>query len=137
MTKQIEGRDDISKLVNAFYAKVRADETIGPIFNSIITDWDEHLEKLTDFWQMNIFGDRIYDGNPIKAHQHADEVSVEKITPYHFGTWLNLWFETIDTYFEGENADILKRRARKMQTILMISIFENRQSSATDQNQGQ
>jgi len=126
MRKEITDRKDVSLLVNQFYAKVRADEDLGPIFNGIITDWEEHLEKLTDFWEMNLFGKRIYDGNPMIAHQKADTLTGNKITPYHFGIWINHWFATIDNYFEGENADILKSRARKMQTLLMVSIFEHR-----------
>jgi len=129
MRKEIENRADVYKLVDSFYEKVRADETIGPIFNTVITDWPEHLEKLTDFWEMNLFGGKLYDGNPIAAHQHADAVSGGQISPYHFGTWLNLWFETLDEHFMGEKVEILKRRARKMQTILMVSIFENRQKN--------
>ena len=127
MVKEITDRADVSKLVHHFYAKVRMDDDLGPIFNGIITDWPEHLEKLTDFWEMNLFGKRIYDGNPMTAHQKADDLTGQKITSYHFGIWINHWFATIDSLFVGENADILKRRARKMQTLLMVSIFEHRE----------
>ncbi|MBF0694010.1 MAG: group III truncated hemoglobin [Flavobacterium sp.] len=123
----ISTREDVGKVVRAFYNKVRADETLGPIFNSMIDDWEEHLEKLTDFWTMTLFGGRSYGGNPITAHQEVDEKVASGITPYHFGTWLNLWFATLEELFSGENAETLKRRARKMQTFLMIAIFENRQ----------
>ncbi len=126
MRKEITDRDDLSLLVHQFYAKVRVDEDLGPIFNSIITDWEEHLEKLTNFWEMTLFGKRVYDGNPITAHQNADDFTGNKIASFHFGIWLNYWFATIDTYFEGENAEFLKNRARKMQTFLMVSIFEHR-----------
>lgn len=127
MKKQITSRNDVSLLVRNFYAKVREDEELGPIFNHVIKDWPEHLEKLTDFWEMNLFGTKGYSGNPIAAHLHADDAAGQQITPYLFGTWLNLWFATIDEHFEGENAEMLKRRARKMQTILMVSIFNHRQ----------
>lgn len=126
MKKIIENRNDVGSIVRNFYAKVREEETLGPIFNGMITDWEEHLEKLTDFWEMNLFGGKKYSGNPILIHQQVDEKCNHQISPYLFGTWLNLWFATIDESFEGENAAILKRRARKMQTVLMVSIFENR-----------
>ena len=125
--KEIENRDDVSKIVRNFYAKVRTDETLAPIFNGIIKDWEEHLEKLTDFWEINLFGGKFYDGNPITAHQRVDDYSGQQISPYHFGTWINLWFATIEADYEGEKADILKRRAQKMQSILMMTIFEHRQ----------
>lgn len=124
--KEIENREDVAALVRRFYAKVRTDETLAPIFNNSITDWEEHLEKLTDFWTLQLFGGKIYNGNPIKVHQEVDDRSQHITTAYHFGTWLNLWFETIDAGFTGENADTLKRRARKMQTVLMVAMYENR-----------
>jgi hemoglobin len=128
----VRNRQDVSKIVREFYAKVRADEELGPIFNSVITDWEEHLERLTTFWEMNLFGGKGYDGNPIAAHQHVDDVA-GPIEPIHFGIWLNLWFETINANFEGEKASILLRRARKMQTVIMISIFEHRSKKSADQ----
>lgn len=40
----------IDLLVPAFYARVRADALLGPIFESAIDDWPHHLAKLKDFW---------------------------------------------------------------------------------------
>jgi hemoglobin len=37
---------DLAKLIPEFYARVRADRVLGPVFNRAIADWDEHLEKL-------------------------------------------------------------------------------------------
>ena len=124
--KEIENREDVSRIVRSFYAKVRTDATLSHLFNGIITDWEGHLEKLTDFWTMQLFGGKSYTGNPIRVHQEVDERSKHEVTAYHFGTWLNLWFATIDGGFTGEKADTLKRRARKMQTVLMVALYENR-----------
>ena len=126
MRKQIENRDDLKLLVNTFYDKIRADQEIGFFFNETITDWEEHLEKLTDFWDMNVFGTKKYDGNPILAHNAVDKKFDHQITSNIFGIWLNLWFATINEMFIGENADILKRRAQKMSTFLFMNIFESR-----------
>lgn len=41
---------EISTLVDTFYAKVRRDPDIGPIFNAIVGDWPHHLATLKDFW---------------------------------------------------------------------------------------
>lgn len=130
MKKQIENRTDINFLVHQFYNKIRADREIGFYFNDIITDWDLHLEKLTDFWETNLFGVRKYKGNPHAVHNEVDAHFNEKITTNEFGIWLNHWFQTIDEYFEGENADKLKRRARKMSTFLFISMFQHRQKES-------
>lgn len=124
--KDIENREDLSLLVRTFYAKIRANEEIGHYFNETITDWEAHLEKLTDFWENNLFAVRKYFGDPLKVHVEVDEKFHHTVTPDVFGLWLNLWFEALEELFEGENVEILKRRARKMGTFLMISIYENR-----------
>ncbi|MBZ4036121.1 group III truncated hemoglobin [Flavobacterium sp. 17A] len=130
MKKQIENRDDVSFLVHQFYDKIRADKEIGFYFNELISDWDLHLEKLTDFWETNLFGVRKYKGNPHAVHNEVDAHFDEKITANEFGIWLNHWFQTIDEYFEGENAETLKRRARKMSTFLFMSMFQHRQKES-------
>ncbi len=130
MIKQIENRADVSFLVHQFYAKIRADKEIGFYFNEMISDWDAHLEKLTDFWETNLFGVRKYKGNPHAVHNEVDAHFDEKITPNEFGIWLNHWFQTIDEHFEGENAETLKRRARKMSTFLYMSMFQHRQKES-------
>lgn len=126
MKKIIENRDDLTLLVHSFYAKIRADKEIGFFFNETITNWEEHLEKLTDFWEMNLFAIKKYKGNPIEAHNKVDNHFDNRISPNEFGIWLNLWFETLDELFEGENVEILKRRARKMGTFIYMNIFESR-----------
>ncbi|MDP5199375.1 group III truncated hemoglobin [Flavobacterium sp. DG2-3] len=130
MKKQIENRADVNFLVNHFYDKIRADQEIGFYFNEMISDWEAHLEKLTDFWETNLFGVRKYKGNPHAVHNEVDAHFDEKITANEFGIWLNHWFQTIDEYFEGENADTLKRRARKMSTFLYMSMFKHRQKES-------
>ncbi len=126
MRKEIENRADIFLLVDTFYQKIRVDKEIGFFFNETIKDWPSHLEKLTDFWEMNLFGGRQFKANPIETHNRVDEKFNNCITPEIFGHWLNIWFETIDSLFEGENAATLKRRARKMSSFMYLNIFQNR-----------
>lgn len=122
----IKDRKDVSLLVNTFYAKVRKDKVLGPIFNNVINDWDSHLELLTDFWETQLFLKRKYFGNPVTAHEEVDEKTNQTITPEHFGFWLNLWFQTLDELFEGETAWIAKNRAQKMSTMLFMHMYQHR-----------
>lgn len=124
--KEIEGREDVSNLVRTFYGKIRKDEILGPIFNSIITDWEGHLELLTDFWETQLFLNRKYSGDPVKAHQEVDDKIDNTVAPEHFGLWLNLWFSTIEELFDGETAWIAKNRAQKMSTMLYMQIYQHR-----------
>lgn len=126
MKKQIESRDDVYLLVSTFYGKVRTSEFIGRFFNEIIHNWDEHLEKLTDFWESNLFFKAKYKGNPRLAHIQVDSHFSNIIQQEHFGEWLNLWIQTIDELFEGELAERAKNNARKMATHLYLSFYESR-----------
>jgi len=126
--KDIKTRKDIYKLVSAFYAKVRVDDTLAFFFDRI-EDWDEHLDRLTTFWESSLFLKTKYYGDPLKAHAKADKEHGYKISELHFGIWLNLWYETIEELFEGETAENAKRRARKMGTFLYLKIFEARQGN--------
>jgi hemoglobin len=123
--KDIRNREDVNLLVTSFYKKVRVDEVLGPFFVHI-ADWDEHLDRLTTFWESSLFLKTRYTGDPLKAHVNVDKKFDKSISEYHFGIWLNLWYQTIDELFEGDFAENAKRRARKMSTFLYLKIFEAR-----------
>ncbi|MCW5605191.1 MAG: group III truncated hemoglobin, partial [Burkholderiales bacterium] len=59
---------EIADMVHAFYAKVRCDEVLGPIFETHIDDWDHHLAKLVDFWSSVLRGTRRFSGAPMPKH---------------------------------------------------------------------
>lgn len=47
----ITNRKDIELMVDTFYAEVREDDLLGPIFNRIIKDnWSKHLDTMYRFW---------------------------------------------------------------------------------------
>lgn len=127
--KDINNRDDVAVLVRSFYAKVRKNELLGPVFNGRITHWETHFEHLTTFWESNLFFEKSYHGDPIGKHVDVDREWEGGINELHFGVWLNLWYETIDELFIGETAQIAKNRARSMSTFIHLKIFEARQNS--------
>lgn len=122
--KEIESRQDIRLLVGEFYKKIRVHPVLGPIFNRAIPEkkWPGHLEKITDFWETNLLGKPVFKGNPMKAHRDVDEANNHSIEMEHFGMWIQLWFETIETNFHGEIADRAKRASRKMATGLYFGM---------------
>jgi hemoglobin len=126
MKKDIASREDVYLVVSTFYSQVRKNSFIGNYFNETITDWDEHLEKLTDFWETNLFYKAKYKGNPMRVHGEVDQKFGGEITSEHFGEWLNLWVQTIDSLFEGELANRAKNNAAKMATHLFMNIYQNR-----------
>lgn len=131
MTKTyIKSREEVSLLVRTFYSKIKADDFLGPIFNGIITDWETHLELLTDFWETNLLYKRKYFGNPMSVHVEVDRKCGNSINEKHFGAWINLWIQTIDELFEADDevAHIAKNRARHMGTFLHLNIFNARET---------
>ncbi len=79
----------IDRVVTRFYAAVRADPRIGPIFAAHVMDWPVHEAKIRRFWRNAILFERSYDGNPMQVHINAGNVM-----PNHFALWLDL-FDTV------------------------------------------
>ncbi len=129
MTKSdINDRADIFLLVSSFYSKIKQDKVIGPFFIASIpeNDWEDHIEKLTDFWQTNLFFVRAYKGNPINVHRTVDKTFKYAISQEHFGQWLQLWFTTVDEHFEGDMAGQAKERARNIASLLFFKLYEKK-----------
>ncbi len=106
--RDIENIDDIKTFVDDFYIKVRNDNLLAPVFAARITDWQPHLNKMYRFWNAALFQVREYVGNPMAKH------STLPIDGSHFEQWINLFYETLDQYFEGSVTDEAKRRAMIM-----------------------
>ncbi|MDB9780144.1 group III truncated hemoglobin, partial [Flavobacteriaceae bacterium] len=85
MKKEIENRADVFFLVDTFYTKISSDDLLGPIFNDVIDDWPSHLERLTDFWETNLFFVNKFKGNPVRKHQEVDAKNKQTIDALHFG----------------------------------------------------
>src|SRR5262249_5658293 len=47
---------DVSAFVQAFYARLRSDAVLGPLFDSRISDRDEHLGRMTAYWSSVLRG---------------------------------------------------------------------------------
>lgn len=96
----------IRDLVHAFYAKVRAEPVLGPIFNAKIKDWDAHLSKLCDFWSSVMLMTGRYKGAPMAVHSNNPEVQ-----PQHFARWLELFGETAREVCPAPAAELFEARA--------------------------
>ena len=124
----IQNREDIAKLVDCFYSVIQSDELLGPIFLRTIPaeNWASHLDKLTDFWESNLFGAMKFRGNPVQAHRDVDKNHNYSIENTHFVHWLQLWFKTVDSLFEGPIALTAKQRAQNMAVGQYIKMWEEK-----------
>lgn len=120
-TTDILGRDEIVRLVDRFYERVRDDETLGFIFDQVArVDWPAHLPKMYDFWQTVLFRDGGFRGDPIG--KHARLVPLTHMGREQFDRWLALFEETADELFTGENAGHIKRCAADMANVIHSKI---------------
>jgi hemoglobin len=111
--------DGLARVVTAFYARIRQDAELGPIFNDAIRDWPEHLEKLTDFWSSVMLTSGRYKGRPVPAHlKHAD-----RITPQLFQRWLKIWAETTNELMTPQAAQALQAKAARIAESLQLALF--------------
>ena len=111
--------DKLKTLVDVFYARVRTDPELGPIFNDAIGDWPEHLEKLTAFWSSVMLTSGRYKGNPMMAHLKH----VRRITPALFDRWLALWARTTSDVMSPAAAAALQEKAQRISESLQYSLF--------------
>lgn len=81
--------EEIDILVRTFYARVRQDDALGPIFETHVDDWDEHLVKLADFWSSMLLRTGRFCGSPMSRHAR-----VPGLTKALFDRWLQLFRET-------------------------------------------
>lgn len=113
------GEDTIHALVHAFYAKVRKDEFIGPIFARVIgEDWDPHLARMCDFWSSVMRMTGRYKGNPMVAHMR-----LKMVRPEHFERWLSLFRETASELCPPEIAALFVSRAEAIAKSLQLGMF--------------
>jgi hemoglobin len=121
MKKDIKDRTDIQQLVDTFYTKVRADETIGYLFNDVArVNWEQHLPRMYDFWENILFQTGGFKGNPMAAHVQLHQKS--PLSAAHFDRWQQLFLATVDELFEGDNAELIKQRARSIATMMLIKV---------------
>src|SRR5688500_1151593 len=108
----------LKALVDLFYAKVRRDPLIGPVFNRAIDDWPGHLDKLQAFWSSVMLTSGRYKGRPLPTHiRHADA-----ITPASFERWLSLWRETTEEVMPAAAASALQDKAARIAESLSLGI---------------
>ncbi len=106
-----------ARLVDAFYAKVRLDALLGPVFEAAIHDWDSHLSKLRDFWSSVTLMTGRYKGRPVPAH-----VGLPGIGPEMFGRWLCLFRETAREECPPPAAALYIASAERIASSLQMSI---------------
>jgi len=118
--RQALTEEHIAAVVEAFYAKVRVDPGLGPVFARAIADeaWPEHLSIIRDFWSTVMLKAGRYQRNPFSAHQR-----VEGISPELFDRWLALWSATCSELLPDEAAGAMTAKAVTIADSLKAGLF--------------
>lgn len=101
----------IERLVHAFYARVRDDELLGPVFNARIEDWDGHLARMCLFWASVALGSSSYQGSPMQVHAPLP------VDAEHFDRWLELFEATANEVCPSAAAHFVVRARRIAQSL--------------------
>ena len=118
-------RADIEVLLPHFYASVRANDRLGPIFHKHIgeddADWVPHLAKIGDFWANVMLKERAYQGNPMQVH-----LCIPEIRPEDFGVWLGLFDQAAKEVLAPEKAAVFSTLAHRIGRSLAMGIEQAR-----------
>lgn len=108
----------IRHMVEQFYAKIREDDRLGPIFAARIEDWDTHLDRMTAFWSSVLHESGGFHGNPMVKH-----IAIPGIERDDFMHWLTLFNATLDEIERDPQAtDLIAGRARMIADSLLTGI---------------
>ena len=114
--ERIGGREGLARLLHHFYADVRQDPLIGPIFNARIQHWGEHLAIIANFWETVLGATRTYSGPMPALHAPLG------LGPEHFERWLFLWGANCRAHLPaeaaGEMIDLARHLGQRLQVIL-------------------
>lgn len=114
------GVDDtfVSDLVENFYASIRADDLLGPIFAERIGSWPEHLDRMKAFWRSILFNSGEFSGNPMLKH-----MAIPGLEERHFARWLTLFYAALrDLEGDPRATPLVAERARSIADSLLTGI---------------
>lgn len=106
----------IERLVRGFYAKVRNDALLGPVFDARIQDWEPHLQRMCLFWSSVALMSGAYHGSPMQMHAPLP------VDAGHFDRWLQLFEETAHELCPPQAAEHFVVRARRIAQSLELGI---------------
>ena len=111
--------DKIELLVDAFYAKIRADSELSQIFERAIPgDWGPHLARMCDFWSSVMLTSGRYKGNPVAKH-----LALEGLEPRLFDRWLELFGQTCDELLDHSLSVAFRAKAARIAESLKLAVF--------------
>jgi hemoglobin len=109
----LDSRDKIAALVDAFYARVLRDPRLAPIFVDVAeVNLQQHLPRIRSYWEKLLLGDKRYQGHTMDIHRalHARR----RLQHEDFERWLTLFCDTVQSNYQGPMAQRAMRLATRI-----------------------
>jgi len=119
--------EGIRQLLHGFYAAIRDDTLLGPIFNREIAPerWPVHLEKMCGFWSSALLRTSRYHGRPLPPHLALTELSDD-----HFQRWLDLFRQAAYRAFDKTGASAVTALSERIAHSFRLAIAFKRGENA-------
>lgn len=109
----------ITKMVDTFYARVREDAVLSPVFESKLAGrWNEHMPRMYAFWSKILLGSGNFQSNVFGKHMALAGIERE-----HFIHWLALFRITAVEVFGIDDAQIPIQVAERIASSLQLGYF--------------
>jgi hemoglobin len=117
------GIDDafVARMVDLFYARIRDDAVLGPIFAAHVVDWGPHLDRMNQFWRSVLFNSGEFGGNPMAKH-----VAIPELERGQFEHWLALFDATLAEIGSDDARAHVHARARTIASSLLNAVLVHR-----------
>jgi len=119
MSAQSISESSIRTMVDAFYARVREDAVLAPVFEKMLAGkWETHMPRMYAFWTKVLLGTGEFQGNVFSKH-----MALEGIGKEHFIHWLGLFRETAVEIFGADEAPVAIEVAERIAGSLQLGYF--------------
>jgi hemoglobin len=109
----------IVQLVDTFYARVREDAVLGPVFDAKLAGhWHEHMPRMYAFWTKVLLDEGEFQGNVFGKHMALSGIAKE-----HFVRWLTLFRMTAIEVFGEDEATPALQVAQRIASSLQLGFF--------------
>jgi truncated hemoglobin YjbI len=109
----------ISSMVDAFYARVREDAVLSPVFERMLAGrWEAHMPRMYAFWTKILLGSGDFQGNVFGKHMALAGIERE-----HFIHWLGLFRMTAIEVFGVDDAQVPIQVAERIAASLQLGYF--------------
>lgn len=125
--------DQIARVMQVFYARIRQHPELGPVFRAHIgetdAEWDAHIDKIERFWRNAILREKGYDGNPMQVHVGASDIHAE-----HFAPWLATFDNVLHQELPAEVAATWMMLATRIARAFQFQMDDARRPANTPPN---